>query len=139
MAHLRVTPQEVGALTARFGSVGKGLRALLDQWHTEEPGRKRGGVIPAGKGRLVIPEEITPMDPGRREEFVQQLADALDMPVEVLGPQVIEGAMDYNAPKVTPPPAPAHRHRRGALIRVDYDFGTPKNVYSCSECGQELA
>lgn len=115
---LWLSPQEVDALIARWGSVGKGLRALVDDWVRGEPTRKR-------LGRLDITGSFE------------------DAPVEVLGggepyDMLVEGGVITPVHRDTTIPV-VHRHRRGAVIRVDYEYGTPKKVYSCAECGEELA
>lgn len=58
-ATLRISPQEKAMLTERFGSEGRGMRAILDQY-------KQGWA--------------------NREVLTQALAEQLDVPREVLGP-----------------------------------------------------
>jgi hypothetical protein len=123
---VRLTTQEAGALGARFGSAGKALRVLVTEALEQEPShKKRGGVV---KGRVApVVEEGSPsyVLPVKAMRNPQEVA-ALETPLIVgeAGPEAV---------------TPRHRHRRGAVIRVDYEFGNPKQVYGCLECGEELA
>jgi hypothetical protein len=104
---VRLTAQEVGALTARFGSAGKGLRVLVDQWlsETPRPRRQEVGQIP--------------------DDLVAVALEMMDAP---------DAATARAIADATP-----HRHRRGEVIRVDYENGTAKKVYACATCQEELA
>jgi len=115
IANVRLTPQEVGRLTEKFGSPGKGLRWMVDDWLRMEPmptRRASGGVVKGSVEAMRNPQEVAALD----EHYVPLANPVL---------------MDDS-------PEP-HRHRRGAVIRVDYIYGTPKQIYGCLVCGEELA
>ena len=126
IGHVRLTPQEVGRLTEKFGSPGKGLRWMVDDWLRMEPMPTRRVTGPVEAMRN--PQEVAAL--------TTEIAGLLEVPVEL-----IDG--EHYVPLANPvlmddSPAP-HRHRRGAVIRVDYIYGTPKQIYGCLVCGEELA
>ena len=128
IANVRLTPQEVGRLTEKFGSPGKGLRWMVDDWLRMEPmptrrasGGKGGAVVAEGSPDYVVPASVEAM------RNPQEVAALDEHYVPLANPVLMDDS-----------PEP-HRHRRGAVIRVDYIYGTPKQIYGCLVCGEELA
>jgi len=112
---LWLSPQEVERLVARFGTVGRALRALVDaHMHSEATGKRVAAYI----------------EEDRRQEGVE---------VVTADSQPREWVQESGGPLVEVHPGTSvHRHRRGAVLRVDYDFGSPKTVWACTGCSEEL-
>jgi len=110
-AGLKVTKQEEQALAERFGSVGKGLRSLLDGWML---GRQaRDPLVPRETGWRAPSELVYDTIP--REQTAQEVDDL------AVTRAVAEGKR--------------HLHRRVELMRVDYVKGVRVEVWQC-DCGR---
>lgn len=116
---LRITKQEEVALQAEFGSVGKGLRVLLDAHRRHVDGER---------------------DPLEPMVAVDRVLDVVEAAVEAIAPtdlEVTRAAGLEVMPTFIPEPDRLHRHKRKTLLRTDFAQGTKVQVWAC-ECGAEL-
>jgi len=122
---VRVTPAEEEWMVRKWGTKAKGLRALIDG--------ARGGVVPSRVGppsaAAVAAADTSPQEVGA-------------VPLGVMaGVQIVPDDEHY-VPLVDPvrmdDAPPVHRHRRGAVIRVDWIDGQAVQIYGCQTCEKEL-
>lgn len=112
---VRVTPAEEEWMVRKWGTKAKGLRALIDG--------ARGGVVPSRVGppsaAAVAAADTSP----------QEVGAELRNPVVVAHAIAQQDGVEQVA---------RHRHRRGAVIRVDWEDGQAIQVYGCQDCEKEL-
>lgn len=137
-AYVRITGYEEQLLTERFGSPGRGLRALIDAhllWE-EHPIAQQG------------PPDVEPASPLLSQDDIEA-ALALDKIKQTLPPVVEEPAIGADAPlpgtiaaglaDPVPPVEPVvidkHTHRRGTLLATEYVQGVKVRTYQCTQPG----
>lgn len=106
---VKITQAEETDLVVAYGSVGRGLRALIDQWYSMHHSH--------------IPVVVTAQEPSSIARIVAH---------EMQQPTAEEKIEDAGARL-----APVHRHKRDHVVRQEWDSGMRIDVWACA-CGQEL-
>lgn len=126
---MSVGRQEVGRPKLGAGAKTKVVCVRISQADHDALAARFGS---AGKALAALVEQGLAEEP-RRKRGAAHIAE----PVEVLiGQERVKQRETLDALNDGPP---VHRHRRGEVIRVDYENGTAKKVYACATCQEELA
>jgi hypothetical protein len=141
-AGLRITKHEQDALSATFGSEGKGLRVLLDHWVAATSPSTAMAVAAMHETNRVARDII---DAGPAvEEALEQIHDTYGTKVTVVDTLPMAGTATAATQGIAafpvadiPVDVPVHRHKRKTKIATEFDHGTKVEVWAC-ECGQEM-
>jgi hypothetical protein len=129
-AGLRITKHEQDALSATFGSEGKGLRVLLDHW-VAATSPSTAMVVAAMHETNRVARDIIDAGPAV-EEALEQIAE------EITFDQAAEGIVaELLIARTEEPDAPVHRHKRKTLVSTEWVAGSKVQTWAC-ECGKEM-
>jgi hypothetical protein len=125
-AGLRITKHEQAALSATFGSEGKGLRVLLDHWVAATSPSTAMAVAAMHETNRVA-RDIIEAGPAVEEALEQITFD-----------QAAEGIVaELLIARTEEPDAPVHRHKRKTLVTTEWVAGSKVQTWAC-ECGKEM-
>lgn len=142
-AGLKITEQEQVSLEAEFGSVGKGLRVLLDNHRRVLAAEKGHPTTGFGVTDAQIADDITRTLIPHEHQGHPMLDD--DVAARDVDDLEVQAALMLDAVsrsmEVAAYPTPDHRHRRGTLLRTVGSKGVMERVYACAfeGCTKELS
>lgn len=139
VVNVRLTRGEDQALRDRYGTPGKGIRAILDKVLKPAESRAAGA---AGEDNQAPPERavtgvVRPRQSGKSKEAEKKIAVAEAEGKTVLRTEDLPPADEL---KGIPDEVKAHRHQRGVILRTDYVQGQAVKIYQCKVegCQEEL-